>query len=134
VLKSSDDFLKLEKEDDKVLIYNDNKKFADKDARFYGAITFLSEDTIKEKAYAYPFDKNNFTFPLVGETVIIIQIENDFFYLPYSNTLYPNYRQDYKTTEKFSEYKIQEENTADKNKQYNTIQYIQILLLFYLEA
>ena len=76
VLKSADDFLKLEKEDDKVLIYNDNKKFTDKDARFYGAITFLSEDTIKEKAYAYPFDKNNFTFPISGETIIILSINS----------------------------------------------------------
>jgi len=127
VYVTEEDFLEYQKGEegnisDTLVLYNKNDKLSNTDTRYYGAIDFKKDDTFSvDKLYhAFPFDKNNFTFPLVGETVIIIQIENDFFYLPYSNTLYPNYRQDYKTTEKFSEYKIQEENTADKNKQYNT--------------
>ena len=120
VLKSADDFLKLEKDDDKVLIYNDNKKFADKDARFYGAITFLSEDTIKEKAYAYPFDKNNFTFPISGESVIILEInDKEHFYLPYTITQYPNYREDYKTSKAGSQKELNEEGKGGSSKDYN---------------
>ncbi len=80
------------------------------------AIPFL------EYEYSFPFDKNNFTLPLVGETILILQVGTDFFYLPYSNTLYPNYRQDYKTTEKFSDYNIQKEDTSDKNQKYKTTQ------------
>ena len=127
VYVTEEDFLEYQKGEegnisDTLVLYNKNDKLSNTDTRYYGAIDFKQDDTFSvDKLYhAFPFDKNNFTFPLVGETVIIIQIENDFFYLPYSNTLYPNYRQDYKTTEKFSEYKIQEENTADKNKQYST--------------
>ena len=127
VYVTEEDFLEYQKGEegnisDTLVLYNKNDKLSNTDTRYYGAIDFKQDDTFSvDKLYhAFPFDKNNFTFPLIGETVIIIQIENDFFYLPYSNTLYPNYRQDYKTTEKFSEYKIQEENTADKNKQYST--------------
>jgi hypothetical protein len=120
VLKTDDDFLKLEKEDDKVLIYNDNKKFADKDARFYGAITFLAEDTIKEYAYAYPFDKNNFTFPISGESVIILEInDKEHFYLPYTITQYPNYREDYKTSKATSQKELSEEGKGGSSKDYN---------------
>jgi len=120
VLKSADDFLKLEKEDDKVLIYNGNKKFADKDARFYGAITFLSEDTIKEYAYAYPFDKNNFTFPISGESVIILEInDKEHFYLPYTITQYPNYREDYKTSKASSQKELSEDGKGGSSKDYN---------------
>jgi hypothetical protein len=126
VYVTEDDFLEYQKGEegnvsDTLVLYNKNDKLSNTDTRYYGAIDFKQDDTFSvDKLYhAFPFDKNNLTLPLTGETVIIIQIENDFFYLPYSNTLYPNYRQDYKTTEKLSEYKIQEENTADKNKQYN---------------
>jgi hypothetical protein len=120
VFKTPEDFLKLEKDDDKVLIYNDNKKFADKDARFYGAITFLSEDTIREKAYAYPFDKNNFTFPISGESVIILQInDKEHFYLPYTITQYPNYREDYKTSKASQQKELNEEGKGGSSKDYN---------------
>lgn len=120
VFKTESDFLKLEKENDKVLIYNNNKKFAEKDARFYGAISFLSEDTIKEAVYAYPFDKNNFTFPIKGETVIILVInDKEHFYLPYTITQYPNYREDYKTSKSSNEKDLNEDGKGGSSKDYN---------------
>ncbi len=84
-------------------VYNENTTFADTDARLYGAITYLFEDTIEKDDYAYPFDKNNFTFPKKGETVIILKMfgrNQQTFYLPYTNTVYPNYRRDYITYER----------------------------------
>ena len=90
---------------DNISIYNENTKFSDKDARTYGAITYLFEDTIQVDDYAYPFDKNNFTFPKKGETVIILKMfgrNEQTFYLPYTNTSYPNYRRDYITYERSS--------------------------------
>lgn len=80
---------------DAVSIYNGNKSFSDTDARMYGAITYKFEDTISTDDYAHPFDKNNFTFPIKGETVIILKIEEQTFYLPYCITPYSNYRRDY---------------------------------------
>ena len=88
---------------DNVSVYNENTTFADTDARLYGAITYLFEDTIEKDDYAYPFDKNNFTFPKKGETVIILKMfgrNQQTFYLPYTNTVYPNYRRDYITYER----------------------------------
>ena len=82
---------------DTIPVYNDNKSFSDKDARMYGAITYRKESNIKVDDYAFPFDKNNFTFPIKGETVIIIKLQNQSFYLPYTNTPYSNYRRDYTT-------------------------------------
>ena len=90
---------------DNIAVFNDNDKFSDKDARTYGAITYLFEDTIQVDDYAYPFDKNNFTFPKKGETVIILKMfgrNEQTFYLPYTNTVYPNYRRDYITYERSS--------------------------------
>jgi hypothetical protein len=74
-------------------VYNQNKDFAVEDARLYGAITYAYENEIVEEDYAFPFDKNNFTFPIKGETVTIIKIEGETFYLPYSVTTYANYRE-----------------------------------------
>lgn len=84
---------------DMISIYNGNKTFADSDARMYGAITYRKQDSIKIDEYAFPFDKNNFTFPIKGETVIIFKIQNQAFYLPYTATPYSNYRRDYITYE-----------------------------------
>jgi len=48
--------------------------------------------------YAYPFDKNNFTMPIKGETVVVLEIDkSNVFWLPYSVTPYSNYRRDYVT-------------------------------------
>jgi len=82
---------------DFVSVYNKNKDFSDKDARLYGAITYIYPDMTTEY-YAYPFDKNNFTMPIKGETVLILEIDkSNIFWLPYSVTPYSNYRRDYVT-------------------------------------
>jgi hypothetical protein len=94
VYPTNTDFLK--KEVDNISIYNLQSKFSDKDARMYGAITYLAETAV-ETDYAFPFDKNNFTFPIKGETVVIFKIANQTFWMPYTNTPYSNYRRDYLT-------------------------------------
>lgn len=76
---------------DRTAVYNQNKTFAGADGRFYGAITYRFESGFLGD-YAFPFDKNNMTFPIKGETVIILKVENSTFWLPYSATPYPNYR------------------------------------------
>lgn len=82
---------------DYISVYNKNKDFSDKDARMYGAITYIYADMTTEY-YAYPFDKNNFTMPIKGETVLILQIDkSNIFWLPFSVTPYSNYRRDYVT-------------------------------------
>jgi hypothetical protein len=80
--------------EDVVSIHNENKDFSDLDARMYGAITYEFEDTFETDDYAFPFDKNNFTFPIKGETVVIFKMFNQTFWLPYTNTPYSNYRRD----------------------------------------
>lgn len=121
VLKTEEDFLELKKDEDTVLIHNGNKNFADKDARFYGAILFSTEDTQQNIYYAYPIDKNNFTFPIVGETIIIIKINNnEHFYLPYTITQYPNYRADYKIKKSSSEKTLEESNKKGSSQSYQT--------------
>jgi len=96
---------------DFVSVYNKNKDFSDKDARMYGAITFIYPDMTTEY-YAYPFDKNNFTIPIKGETVLIIEIDkSNIFWLPYSVTPYSNYRRDYVT------YKALEPTSNNKPKE-----------------
>ena len=93
VYPTNSKFLEKDKEDT-VAVYNDNKDFAEGDARFYGAITYEFENTFEIDDYAFPFDKNNFTFPVKGETVIILKMFNQTFWLPYTNTPYSNYRRD----------------------------------------
>jgi hypothetical protein len=85
---------------DTVSIYNKNKDFGDSDASLYGAITYNFEDSNEKDNYAKPFDRNNFTFPIKGETVVILKMFHPYsqtFWLPYTNTPYPNYRKDYTT-------------------------------------
>lgn len=74
-------------------VYNQNKNFTNEDGRLYGAITYAYENEIREEDIAFPFDKNNFTFPIQGETVTILRIEGETFYLPYSSTPYSNFRE-----------------------------------------
>jgi len=85
--------------DDTISVYNKNKDFGDLDASYYGAITYLFEDSNAKNNIARPFDKNNFTFPIKGETVVILKMfeNSQTFWLPYTNTPYPNYRKDYST-------------------------------------
>lgn len=93
VYPTNTDFLKKDKEDI-IAVYNDNKEFSDTDSRMYGAITYQFENSFEIEDYAFPFDKNNFTFPIKGETVVIMKMFNQTFWLPYSNTPYSNYRRD----------------------------------------
>lgn len=118
VFYNEDDFFETDKTNDYLLKYNDNKNFADKDSRFLGAISYVRETPIITEAYAFPFDKNNFTYPIVGETVIVLEIENEHFWLPYSTTLYPNYREDYKTSETGKERTPESGNTKSSAKDY----------------
>lgn len=92
VFGSEDKLLKRDKDGDTTAVYNDNSEFDNRDARFYGAITYKYESSIRNEEYAFPFDKNNLTFPIKGETVIILKIEDNTYWLPYSTTPYPNYR------------------------------------------
>jgi hypothetical protein len=92
VFASKDDMLKREAAGDTTAVYNDNKDFDGKDGRFYGAITYKYQSKIKNEEYAFPFDKNNLTFPIKGETVVILKIEDNTYWLPYSTSPYPNYR------------------------------------------
>ena len=88
----------LDKENDYIKVYNENKNFDTNDIRFLGAVEFKRESSIALEGYAFPFDKNNMTYPILGETVLILQINHDYFWLPYSNNHYPNYREDYKVS------------------------------------
>ncbi len=58
------------------------------------------------------------TYPILGETVLIIEIGRDYYWLPYSNTHYPNYREDYKTSQVGKEKEISKNTTESKNKNY----------------
>lgn len=93
VYPTNSKLLETDKEDT-VAVYNDNKDFFEEDARLYGAITYEFENTFEIDDYAFPFDKNNFTFPIKGETVVILKMFNQTFWLPYTNTPYSNYRRD----------------------------------------
>ena len=98
VYPTNTDFLK--REDDTVSVYNPNTKFGDKDASLYGAITYRFENSNEKNDFAKPFDRNNFTFPIKGETVVILRMfgtNSQTFWLPYTNTPYPNYRKDLTT-------------------------------------
>lgn len=99
VLYKKEDFLKLNTAQDFIKVYNGNKNFDAKDARFLGAITFVRPNSKKLENYAFPFDKNNMTFPIKGEVVVIIKADREYYWLPYTITQYPNYRSDYKTVE-----------------------------------
>lgn len=104
------------KESDITAVYNSNEKFDSKDARFYGAITYRYESTIPNEDFAFPFDKNNFTFPIKGETIIILKIENSTYWLPFSATPYPNYRRDVLTFEASAYTYTYDMDTAEQEK------------------
>jgi hypothetical protein len=99
VFLKSEDFLDLKTDSDYVIFHNGNKNFNKKDARFLGAIEFKRNISKIKENYAFPFDKNNFTYPIVGESVFILKNDNEYYWMPYTNTQYPNYRSDYKISE-----------------------------------
>lgn len=100
--------------------YNGNDKFVEKDIRFLGAIEFRKDKyVVTDDNIAFPFDKNNITFPIEGETVTIIKIDDVYYWLPYSNTQYPNYREDISVSEKAREKSSFGSDTSNKTKSYN---------------
>ena len=103
---------------DYVIKYNDNKNFDSNDIRFLGAIEFKFESTYTLEDYAFPFDKNNITYPIVGETILVIKIENAHYWLPYSISQYPNFREDYKTSQLAKDKTIKSENTSNQSENY----------------
>ena len=118
VFLKSEDFLELKTDADFVTFYNENKKFDKKDARFLGAIEFQRATPILKENYAFPFDKNNVTYPIIGETVLIIISGTECFWLPYTNTQYPNYREDYKTSMAGKERSISPAGGGTSSKDY----------------
>jgi hypothetical protein len=111
----------LKKDTDFIKKYNGNESFDTNDIRFLGAIEFARESAIVNEGYAFPYDKNNMTYPIVGETILVIKIANDYFWQPYSNTQYPNYREDYKISEVSKEKKIDSVVGDTKNKDYKEV-------------
>ena len=102
------------------VIYNENKyKDKDPDVRFLGSIQFQREHSIYLEDYAIPFDKNNMTYPIVGETVLILDIGKQHFWLPFSNTQYPNYREDLKTT--IASQAVEYVGSSQSNKNYSEV-------------
>ena len=115
----------LDLTNDIVAEYNDNKNFDKNDIRFLGAIEFQTEDFVNTNDYAFPFDKNNITFPIVGETVLILQMQSNQkyinYWLPYSITQYPNFREDLVTSERSKRKEISKADSSDKNKNYGEV-------------
>lgn len=109
----------LNKDTDFVKKYNGNETFDKNDIRFLGAVEFKRESAIDKEGYAFPFDKNNITYPILGETVLILEIGNSYYWLPYSVNQYPNYREDYKTSEVSKEKDIPASKGDSKNKDYS---------------
>ncbi len=115
---TEDDFKELDTKNDFVKYYNNNKNFLGKDSRFLGAIEFARDSSYKLENYAFPFDKNNMTFPIAGETVFIIINNREYFWMPFSNNQYPNYREDYKTSEASKDKQLENIDNTSKNQQY----------------
>ncbi len=118
VYLTENDFRELDTNNDFVKYYNNNKNFFGKDARFLGAIEFARDSSYKIENYAFPFDKNNMTFPIVGETVFILVNNREYFWMPFANVQYPNYREDYKISEASKEKEVENLDNTSKNQQY----------------
>ena len=91
------------------------------DNRFLGAIEFYKESFINKQNIAYPFDKNNITYPIVGETIIIVEIANSSYWLPYSVSQIPNYREDIKVSQTTKEKDVLTPDSSNKNKSYSEV-------------
>jgi hypothetical protein len=120
---NSDDFFDLDSKNDTLLFYNDNKNFSNKDGSYLGTIIIESVETNNSEQKVKPFDKNNLTYPIVGESVFVIKNANEYYWLPYTAaTFYPNYRSDYKTLVSDEEREIPEPKSKvnDYNKSKNS--------------
>jgi hypothetical protein len=91
------------------------------DNRFLGAIEFYKESFINKQNIAYPFDKNNITYPIIGETIIIVEIANSSYWLPYSVSQIPNYREDIKVSQTTKEKDVLTPDSSNKNKNYSEV-------------
>lgn len=124
VLLEPKDFEDLKKDEDYVMLYNNNSSFykdetgKEKNTSYLGAIVWNADYSIKKPNYAFPFDKNNITYPIEGETVIILKVDNTFYWLPYSRTQYPNYRQDYITLKKSKQREYTDSGNNNTTKDY----------------
>jgi len=118
VYTESDKSIKNDLDKKLVPVYNDNNDFTDTDVRFLGAIEYRRENFINNEDYAFPFDKNNITYPLIGETVLILNIGNSHYWLPYSATQYPNFRESLLVSEVGREKNVSTGNSESKNKNY----------------
>jgi hypothetical protein len=112
---------KLDTEKDSIITYNDNGNFY-KDANpiFLGAVEFsVPESAITIHGIAYPFDKNMLTYPIIGETIVVLQIKNNYYWLPYTKTIYPNYRENWLISESTKE--REPSTTNAKKREYETV-------------
>lgn len=104
--------------------YNDNKNYIESKSNieFLGSIKFKSTKiNLNTEHIAFPFDKNNVTYPIVGETVLILKIQDIFYWLPYSISLYPNYRENASISILNTNREGVEINKSNKNAQYKSV-------------
>lgn len=120
VYSSLPDDRKIDINDPLIPIYNNNKDYISSmgNVEFLGSIKFRAESKIIGETIAFPFDKNNITFPLHGETVTILQIDNVYYWLPYSVTLYPNFRENKRISVLTKDRELDKLDTSNKNKNY----------------
>ena len=108
--------------DENDFVATNNEDYIGKnDNRFLGAIEFYKESFINKQNLAYPFDKNNITYPIVGETIIIVEIANSSYWLPYSVSQIPNYREDIKVSQTTKEKDVLTPDSSNKNKSYSEV-------------
>lgn len=81
--------------------YNTPEEMSGKNLMHLGAIEFTYNRTLQSN-YAYPVDLNNISLPLVGETILILTLENgQYYYLPFSAfSQYPSFRERKDVTER----------------------------------
>ena len=123
VYSSLPDDRKIDINDPLIPIYNDNKDYISSmdNVEFLGSIKFRAEVKLLGNNIAFPFDKNNITFPLQGETVTILEIDNVYYWLPYSVTLYPNFRENKRVSTLTKERNINRTNTSNKSSNYDSV-------------
>jgi hypothetical protein len=114
---TQDSFKPLDTKTDNTIYYNGNKSFDKNDTRFLGAVDFSRSD-YRNWERAFPFDKNNLTYPIIGETVFVIKNSNEYYWLPYTVTQYPNYREDFKTSLAGQELIIKNDSAGSTQRNY----------------
>jgi len=103
--------------------YNDNKDYIESlnNIEYLGAVKFKSNKVIfKGENIAFPFDKNNITYPIIGETILILKISDINYWLPYSISLYPNYRENASISILNTERDAVQLSTSNKNSDYKS--------------